>query len=492
MTMVRHIFLKDLRHLRFETGAVVAVAAMSAVFRDVNSTGGSAFLRPDAWTTLFAAVALILIVRLFQSEPVAGADHDWMTRPVSWTDLLTAKAAYVIVFVHIPILASQTVVLARAGFPVDQNLAALLFSFVLSIVLMSLPAAAFALLTPGPGPFLIWGIVLAWLAATVAFDVRAPLPPDVQWMHSTFLVLTMSAAAAVALVRQYRNRNTTRNRLVSAFIVAAGLSVAVHFPYSPILDLQYSSAAERIAASAFPVRVAPERTDSRGDGTLWFPLDAAPSEDGAIARFDWVRMTLAGPGGESFEVEGIATQGFSPDDAFQVVYGVGAALPPSVEDAWRGAPVTLRGRAYLSVFGSPGETTAVLDRDSWTEFGDGIRCRPSVEPPSVEPLEGRIECRRPSGPPLGAMTVMQPPHALTISPAMGGRFSPYPSGLDGSWFWSAYSRWPSARSLASLGDSFEGVPSFDPALPVTVTRREPLGRVYRDFEVTVDLDEYRR
>lgn len=75
---------------------------------------------------------------------------------------------------------------------------------------------------------------------------------------------------------------------------------------------------------------------------------------------------------------------------------------------------------------------------------------------------------------------------------MAPRFSPYPGGLDGSTFWAAYSLWPSLRSLASLPDGSEAVPSFDPASPVTVIRQEPLGRVYRDFEFNVDLEDYRR
>jgi hypothetical protein len=112
MKQIVHIFRKDLRHHWPEV--LVSLALLIAFTWDEPSQWlpdreimEASRLHSFVYGSLLVLLVLswgLLIVRVIQSERLAGDRQYWITRPVEWKKLLAAKLLFIAVFADAPLL----------------------------------------------------------------------------------------------------------------------------------------------------------------------------------------------------------------------------------------------------------------------------------------------------------------------------------------------------------------------------------------------------
>jgi hypothetical protein len=158
MGQVGHIFRKDVRRHWREIAVSLAVLAAFAWKESRRWTGEPADLSPFLLALLTTLVPIswsFLIVRVVQDECLVGDRQFWITRPYEWKKLLAAKLLFVLVFVNIPLLALDIVLLLNSGFMPSSYLAGLLWLQLLWTLYLILPSA-----TAGSGHLKHWAIGL--------------------------------------------------------------------------------------------------------------------------------------------------------------------------------------------------------------------------------------------------------------------------------------------------------------------------------------------
>jgi hypothetical protein len=160
MRQALHIFTKDVRRLRWE---ILVALALVAAFVDSEVSRDQ---RAGIADTLFNSTALLplawiyLIVRVVHAEALPGHKQFWLTRPYSWKSLLAAKALFVLVFVTLPMMIADAVIVAVEGFRVGAHLGGLIWEQLLWWLLFIMPTAALAAVTTGLVEFVSWLLLL--------------------------------------------------------------------------------------------------------------------------------------------------------------------------------------------------------------------------------------------------------------------------------------------------------------------------------------------
>src|SRR5579863_9384500 len=175
MRQALHIFKKDARHLWMEI-AVVLVATGLLV---LTSTQQQYWLQSARLPQNIAAILVsyllpiawwVLTVRGIHGETLVGDEEFWPTRPYSWRSLLGAKALLIVLFLNLPMLIAQAIILQAHGFPLAAEIPGLLWNQVLLTLVFVLPFAAIAALTTGMVQFLL--IVLVAFAVLTVLALR--------------------------------------------------------------------------------------------------------------------------------------------------------------------------------------------------------------------------------------------------------------------------------------------------------------------------------
>src|SRR5690349_5422525 len=117
MNQVLHIFRKDTRRLWIEV--LISVAALGVLtwtqWRMVTPERGYDY---DRWYREVLPFVITLLswwfitVRLVHNEALVGDRQFWITRPYVWYKLLAAKILFAVLWIGLPILISQIVLLA--------------------------------------------------------------------------------------------------------------------------------------------------------------------------------------------------------------------------------------------------------------------------------------------------------------------------------------------------------------------------------------------
>ena len=82
-------------------------------------------------TVLIPVSWWLLIARVIHAETLVGDRQFWLTRPYEWKKLLGAKALFLAVFLYLPLLIAQCLLLFRAGFHPLSFIPGLLFNLLL-------------------------------------------------------------------------------------------------------------------------------------------------------------------------------------------------------------------------------------------------------------------------------------------------------------------------------------------------------------------------
>ena len=456
MRQALHIFKKDVRYLWIEIAVTLLVVAAAFTFTGARRAGWLAdpavnlsmattlvkFLMPLVWC--------ILIARLVHAEALPGDRQFWTTRPYAWKSLLAAKALFIAVFVNLPLLAAQVVILLAYGFHPLAEIPGLLWSQVLITAVLVLPIAALSALTTGNVQLLMTGSVLG--LALVAWKIVAPFYRydaawrALEWVRYGYDIAVLAPATLAILVWQYARRKTTfaRSLAVAAVVlVALGNSL---LPWTAAFALQ--SRLSRLPVDPASLRIdfdsakqwAARALIEKGD-RVWveIPIKIAGIPAGMSPRLDGVIMAIQAPDGSTWSAD---------QQPWSHVGGttVDAGFYRKVKDQ----QVKLRGAGYLTLYGNRRVTNV-----------------PFSAPPMAVP--GRGLCT--ASPGAGRKSYYLVCSSVFLDPQGMVSYSPFPADLALDPVYSHLSY------IASLEYPFA------PFTAATIETTEPLAHLRRDFEI---------
>jgi len=234
MRQAWHIFLKDVRRLRYELIVVLALTAVYAWLQGHWSPLSSArterlnvmagllrgFLLPMSWWYL-ASLAVY-------GEPLPGDRQFWVTRPYCRTSLLGAKLLFIVAFVSVPLLLADCFILTLQGFHPWVSPGGLLWHGLAVFAVLLLPMIALACITTSFAQAVL--AVLAIIVSIIILEtVLSPFGRGTMvgisvgsgWMASSLFCLVYIAAALAVTILQYSTRRTWAARAV--FLAAVPL-----------------------------------------------------------------------------------------------------------------------------------------------------------------------------------------------------------------------------------------------------------------------------
>lgn len=248
MNQILHIFRKDVRHHWLEISAALAALALYAWHEPTHwalQQGYSTDFQSFIWNISPALVPIawcFLIVRAVQGETLVGDRQFWVTRPYEWQKLLAAKFLFVLAFVNLPLFIADLILLQRAGFPPAPYLAGLLYMQLMMILILVLPTAAAATVTPSIGQFLlvVLGVVLCLIAAgALASEVpNMTVSPDGP-LPGALLALLFFGTCLFVVVWQYARRKTWQSRVALCGMIVVVALVFVGTPYRTLIARAY-------------------------------------------------------------------------------------------------------------------------------------------------------------------------------------------------------------------------------------------------------------
>src|SRR5262249_41267770 len=185
---------------------------------------------PLAWWYLIAMVV--------QAEPLLGEHQFWITRPYSRRSLLAAKILFVLVFLNLPMLLADWVIVSAHGFTPSSYLPGFLFRQLLLLFVWFLPFVALATVTANLGQFLL----IPMLYVIAAFVARLPVSLNswylAEWIPNSALILVAVVAAFLILRIQYLHRRTVLARGIAIGALPLALAAPSLFPRSTAYALQ--------------------------------------------------------------------------------------------------------------------------------------------------------------------------------------------------------------------------------------------------------------
>src|ERR1035438_1860637 len=124
MNQIVHIFRKDCRHLWSYIVAVLVLTFLlgygDVVIRGGGGIGVSAYgllLVLAGLSSILLPIALFLLVgSVIQDESLVGSDKFWLTRPYSRRSLFLEKFLFVVVWVALPMLLHDVILIRYFGF----------------------------------------------------------------------------------------------------------------------------------------------------------------------------------------------------------------------------------------------------------------------------------------------------------------------------------------------------------------------------------------
>jgi hypothetical protein len=279
----------------------------------------------------------LMLVRVVQEDSPAGDKQFWVTKPYRWPSLLGAKVAFLLVFINLPLLVGQLVLLEAAGFSPWHCFSRILWLH-LTLACFLVPVAALAAVAGDRTQLSRIAIVaLIFVAAwsllnsrsTVFYYTAAKTTP-IGWIERALLI----AVPIVVVLRQYSVRKTAQARwlLLGTALALTALSIA--------------EPKQHFNESRYPLRA----TGDRNDLSLMMekpptPASAPPYAGDSDHVYLPVRFSVQGvPVGQVVQMVAARTTLRAPDGTvwssdWQSLFGViehqqdeGAEAP---REAWR-------------------------------------------------------------------------------------------------------------------------------------------------------------
>jgi hypothetical protein len=439
-----HIFKKDSRHLWKEilvvTAMIAAFAYLDARSRPVFTTYSLPIDRLDSIFRLLLPLAWwYLIAAVVHEEPILGNRQFWLTRPYRRGSLLAAKVLFVLVFLNLPMLLADCVILAGHGFKAWSYLPGLLFRQLLFLLVWFLPFVALATVTENLKQFLLVLAMIPALYLITAFVGRLPVFQlfwgHGEWISNSAMFVVAGVGTFLILPIQYLHRRTTLARGIAICALPLTLMVPSFFPrptaYAAQLALTRGPAVPPSVVLGLDLtrQGGQDRNNLVTDGEpgtveLDFPLRATGIPQGRDLIADHLAVKVRTPDGNSLSTAGRSLLFSDRNGQFWMKVHVDNAAFQKL----RGTRVTVRTSAYLTLVGNSRATLIRAGAKSMEVPGIG-RC--SFLPDNTQ--EWVLYCQAPFRQPadfckaiLGESEIRRFNEPLPI----GGSYSPYPAELE--------------------------------------------------------------
>lgn len=354
MKQALHIFKKDVRYLRWELGLLLVCTTLF-MFEKTDLDEGvlvAPLLLAFAWAFVCA--------RLIQAETIPGDRQFWITRPYEWRSLLAAKLLFVAIFVSIPLLIADAVILAREGFSIAAHMPGLLCSVMLITCSGVLAMCAFASITRGLTQWILSAIAITACIGGVNSLAAWRRWGSVEWIRDLGYGAILFITASLVLLWQYHHRRTMASRIV----MAAGLVAAsVYFLFTPpakawefethFLKPKVDPSAIRLTIHPASEHITPQR---QGMGRLPDRIPLAVPID--VSGLDRGKDVIGGATGLTIELPDGETRSASQNVANYLEhrphgYALIVHLDRKVFEEAMAKPVRLRITIDLTLLGNP-------------------------------------------------------------------------------------------------------------------------------------------
>jgi hypothetical protein len=316
MSQALHILRKDIRRLRWDISAVLALAGLYTwmACRDVaTASAGSTALVLLGW--------IYLAVRVVLEEPLPGDRQFWVTRPYGWKSLLGAKALFALAFLNLPLLISDCMILWWHGFPPLTQVSGLLWKQAMFV--------AFTLPLPLSVAAISRNLVQA-IGFFFAFAIASFLPQRSMlhgewnwggdWMQETLSNFLNLAAAALILRWQYQRRATSASRAV--YVASLGLVTlnglilracgGFAFPHLSGPPPEYSSVRLVFDQSSYRKHHITEAGAWAGAAPVLLPIHITGLREDLNFHQDGIRATIESPDGRIWKSGWVNTPSLFP------------------------------------------------------------------------------------------------------------------------------------------------------------------------------------
>jgi hypothetical protein len=267
--LVWHICKKDLR-LIWPLALGIALGQLALVLlqshaRPFDMGDGASFTGAIFSVGLGIGICL-LIFMIVQSDGVAGADQDWLVRPIGRRDLLLAKISTVLTLVHAPIFIGNLITGLAEGFALGETLRATLLGSAEIALWFTFPVMAIGALTKSITEALLTGLailfgalMIAWLASSIS--QQPTVHTGLAWVWGDARHGLLFGVSLAVLVWQYQRRNTVAARRL--FIVGVlAFAWMPSLPWQPAYEIQRALANPDVVPTAKSLAVAAPTGDS--------------------------------------------------------------------------------------------------------------------------------------------------------------------------------------------------------------------------------------
>jgi hypothetical protein len=239
MKQALHIFRKDVGHLWPELSILgMMLVAFCVVtpqtWAGSQSTNPMLSVASQLLKVLLPVMWLVLTARVVQEERLVGDQQFWLTRPYEWGSLLGAKALFVVVFVVLPFVAAQWLLLLVAGLHPWADWTAMGLTVARMAIVLWLPFFAIAAVTQNiPRTFLVvLGVIMAWAGMLAVFG-RAPgtsAPYAAEVVVAVTGVLLLGSVIYVYATREIKQARWALVGTLAMFFVLLGCLLGMFFP----------------------------------------------------------------------------------------------------------------------------------------------------------------------------------------------------------------------------------------------------------------------
>jgi hypothetical protein len=221
---VFHVARKDLMFGRWYFAAYAALIAMMVPLNFADGRDGTRIIVGLAYLLATLLVACLVT----QNDSAMHVDAFWATRPLSPTAVLLAKVVAMAIGMTLPALVGQAVVLWRFGYrgqELVQFLGTAITGHLIIVVVVVMVAGMLPSLAAFAGVAILGLIALQFYGVLVGSGDRSVV--SLPWLIGTLFQWLPVSLWVMALIHQYKTRNTGR----SYRIAAGGVAVFAILPF---------------------------------------------------------------------------------------------------------------------------------------------------------------------------------------------------------------------------------------------------------------------
>jgi len=387
VTLIWHIFRKDLRHAWMYAAIGFALLLVSAwnfsrlLAADRRGQFSLYSIQVPADALLLVAWGLLSGV-LVLAERIPGVRQHWLARPVRWQDLLCAKALLLVLVAALPLISVHLSLVASRGFSLAEYALAVSWNALLMVLVCTLAIAVFASVSRNVQDLVLWTMVVGgavFVSLALVFTGPRAYPDETRWVVNSAIVLVGVIGGIGILVWQYATRRTWPGRI--AVVALCALLVSMDFwPASFWYAVRRAQSAQQVSGQIGVLSVYPENVRwtpnwlpgnrvGMGDKVgLALRVDGVP-ENWLIESNGWSNIELRTSSGDAPSINANDVHGSIKGKTFDVMF----TFPYEFAERHRTDSLDITMTGEFAVYGPPETHSMKVDSE---EFVPGLgRCR---------------------------------------------------------------------------------------------------------------------